>query len=144
MAHAMVAIYGMNPKIGLMNFGQGDPSSQFYKPYSESTGQLIDAETRATVDEQYERVKTLLTENKAILLALTDRLAEKETLVYNDLVEVLGERPYGVKKEFTDFVTAGSNPFTGDKVEEKVEEVKDTADQDSSKKSESPKLEPAA
>ena len=31
---AMVANYGMSDKIGLMNFGQNDASSQFYKPYS--------------------------------------------------------------------------------------------------------------
>ena len=34
MAHAMVANYGMSEKIGLLNFGQNDASSQFYKPYS--------------------------------------------------------------------------------------------------------------
>ena len=33
---AMVAIYGMSDKIGLLNFGQNDASSQFYKPYSHS------------------------------------------------------------------------------------------------------------
>ena len=31
---AMVANYGMSDKIGLLNFGQNDASSQFYKPYS--------------------------------------------------------------------------------------------------------------
>ena len=33
-AEAMVAVYGMSDKIGLLNFGQNDASNQFYKPYS--------------------------------------------------------------------------------------------------------------
>eukprot|EP00913_Durusdinium_trenchii_P013484 g12662.t1 len=65
MAHAMVANYGMSDKIGLLNFGQNDASNQFYKPYSETTGQLIDQETREVVDQQYERVKKLLLEHEA-------------------------------------------------------------------------------
>lgn len=111
MAHAMVANYGMSDKIGLLNFGQNDASNQFYKPYSETTGQLIDQETREVVDQQYERVKKLLLEHEDKLKALTGRLNDKETLAYNELVEVLGERPYAVKKEISGFVTAGSNPF---------------------------------
>ncbi|CAE7775076.1 FTSH10 [Symbiodinium pilosum] len=123
MAHAMVAIYGMSDKIGLLNFGQNDASSQFYKPYSEATGQMIDKETREVVDQQYERVKKLLLEHQAKLMELTKRLDAKETLVYNELVEVLGERPYEMKKEISGFVTAGANPFaTEEATEEKTDE----------------------
>jgi len=118
MANAMVAVYGMNSEIGLLSYQQNDASQQFYKPYSEATGQIIDRETRAVVDQQYERVKALLTEHKDRLLAMTDRLAEKETLVYNDLVAVLGERPFGTKQEFTDFVNAGGKTKEPEKVQE--------------------------
>ncbi|CAJ1401695.1 unnamed protein product [Effrenium voratum] len=107
MAHAMVANYGMSEKIGLLNFGNNDASSQFYKPYSEATGQLIDKETRELVDNQYERVKKLLLEHQEKLKGLADKLDEKETLGYTELVEALGERPYGIKKEIKSFVTAG-------------------------------------
>lgn len=109
MAHAMVAVYGMCPEVGLLSYGQNDASQQFYKPYSEGTAQLIDAETRAIVDSQYERVKDLLTEHKEKLMALTDKLDEKETLVYQDLVSVLGERPWALKEEYSKFITAGGS-----------------------------------
>eukprot|EP00930_Biecheleria_cincta_P004299 TRINITY_DN105205_c0_g1_i1.p1 TRINITY_DN105205_c0_g1~~TRINITY_DN105205_c0_g1_i1.p1 ORF type:complete len:795 (+),score=149.55 TRINITY_DN105205_c0_g1_i1:40-2424(+) len=109
MAHAMVAVYGMCPEVGLLSYGQNDASQQFYKPYSEGTAQLIDSETRAIVDSQYARVKDLLTEHKDKLLALTDKLDEKETLVYQDLVGVLGERPWALKEEYSKFVTAGGS-----------------------------------
>jgi len=121
MAHAMVAVYGMSDKIGLLNFGQNDASNQFYKPYSEATGQMIDKETRDVVDQQYERVKKLLLQHQEKLLSLTERLNAKETLVYNELVEVLGERPYEMKKEISGFVTAGANPFAAE-AEEKAAE----------------------
>eukprot|EP00931_Biecheleriopsis_adriatica_P018675 TRINITY_DN12998_c0_g1_i1.p1 TRINITY_DN12998_c0_g1~~TRINITY_DN12998_c0_g1_i1.p1 ORF type:complete len:832 (+),score=182.19 TRINITY_DN12998_c0_g1_i1:55-2496(+) len=114
MAYSMVTVYGMNPELGLISYGQSNPSQEFYKPYSEETGRKIDTQTRAIVDEQYERVKQLLLDQKEKMIALADRLAEKETLVYNDLVEVLGERPHGIKAEFSKFVTAGANPFTAD------------------------------
>merc|ERR1719203_457748 len=65
MAYSMVSVYGMNPELGLLSFNQQDASEQFYKPYSEVTGQLIDREARSIVDEQYDRVKALLTEKSA-------------------------------------------------------------------------------
>jgi len=57
MAYAMVSVYGMNPKIGLLSYSENNPSQRAYKPYSEETGQLIDREARLIVEDQYERVK---------------------------------------------------------------------------------------
>lgn len=111
MAYSIVSVYGMNPVLGLVNFSGGS-GQQFYKPYSEDTAKLIDQETRKIVNEQYERVKRLLSEKKDLMLAMSDRLMEKETLVHNELLEILGERPHGVKEELKEFVTAGGNPFT--------------------------------
>merc|ERR1740123_1265591 len=104
----------MNPEVGLLSYNQRDGSQQFYKPYSEETGQLIDKEARSIVEGQYERVKALLTEKSALMNELADRLTDKETLVYSDLREVLGERPFGVQENVASFVTAGGNPFTAE------------------------------
>jgi len=112
MAYSMVAVYGMNPELGLLSYSQNNSSEQFYKPYSEETGQLIDKEARTIVEQQYERVKALLQEKSALMTALADQLTEKETLVYNDIKEVLGERPFGIQDQYKQFVTAGGNPFT--------------------------------
>merc|ERR1740123_665787 len=104
----------MNPEVGLLSYNQRDGNQQFYKPYSEETGQLIDKEARSIVEGQYERVKELLTEKSALMNELADRLTDKETLVYSDLREVLGERPYGVHETIAAFVTAGGSPFAAD------------------------------
>merc|ERR1719265_3082584 len=114
MAYAMVAVYGMNPKLGLVSYSQNNSSEQFYKPYSDATGQLIDTEAKLIIDAQYTRVKNLLMEKKDLMHALAEELLKEDTLVYNQLVAVLGERPYGIKEQYKQFVTATGNPFNMD------------------------------
>jgi AFG3 family protein len=112
MAYAMVSVYGMNPKLGLVSYSQNNASEQFFKPYSDATGQLIDKEARLIIDAQYTRVKELLNEKKDLVHALSDQLLEEDTLVYNQLLAILGERPHGIKNSYKEFVTASGNPFT--------------------------------
>jgi len=112
MAHGMVSVYGMNPELGLVSFNQDDSSQQFYKPYSERVAQIIDKEVREIIDEQYIRVKALLHEKRDMMLSFSSVLVEKETMVYNDIKEVFGERPFGLKAAYAEFVTAGSSPFS--------------------------------
>jgi ATP-dependent Zn protease len=112
MAYAMVSVYGMNPKLGLVSYSQQNASEQFYKPYSEATSQLIDTEAKIIIEAQYNRVKELLTEKKDLVMAMSDELIKEDTLVYNQLVAILGERPFGIKDAFRQFVTASGNPFT--------------------------------
>merc|ERR1719223_411055 len=112
MAYSIVTVYGMNSELGLVSFSQNDPGNQFYKPYSEETAQMIDREARKIVDEQYERVKELLKEKEALMHSMADLLCEQETIVYNEILGCLGPRPFDVKAEYKNFVTAGGNPFT--------------------------------
>jgi len=131
MAYSMVSVYGMNPELGLLSYGQNNSSEQFYKPYSEETGQMIDREARSIVDEQYERVKVLLVEKTSIMNGMADALAEKETLVYNDLRELCGERPWALKSQYSKFITASGNPYDQAATEEESKEnveAKATAD----------------
>merc|ERR1719281_1628197 len=53
MAYSMVAVYGMNKELGLLSYSQNNASEQFYKPYSEETGQLIDREASKIVEMEY-------------------------------------------------------------------------------------------
>jgi AFG3 family protein len=108
MAYSMVTTYGMNSKQGLLSYGPDRSQEQFYKPYSEETGQLIDQEARKYVNEQYARTKDLLTSKSDALHALVDELLKKETLVYSELLAILGERPVKMKEEYRQFVTATS------------------------------------
>lgn len=99
-AYAMVSIYGLNDKVGNLSFydssGQSDYS--FSKPYSEKTAELIDAEVKKISDEGYQRAKDVLTRNKTQLIALAEKLIEKEVIYREDLEELFGERPYEAER----------------------------------------------
>jgi AFG3 family protein len=105
LAHQMVSVQGMNSAVGLITYqpkNNGDP--EFYAPHSEETGRIIDQEKRKLVDDQYDFIKNLLKEHEGKLLALSERLLAKEVLVTEDLVEILGERPWGLKDQYKKFV----------------------------------------
>ncbi len=94
-ARAMVTVYGLNDRIG--NLTYYDSSGQEYgftKPYSEKTAEIIDEEISKLIEEQYQRVKDLLSKNKDKLKKLAQRLLEKEVIFKEDLEEILGKRPF--------------------------------------------------
>src|SRR5690606_9723044 len=96
MAYAMVVDYGMSEKIGYVSFNMSskDDQPQFSKPYSEATGQLIDQEVKALIDEVHEQTRRLLEEKGDLLEELAQALLQKEVLNEQDLTDVLGERPF--------------------------------------------------
>ena len=98
-AKAMVTVYGLNDEIGNITYydssGQSDYS--FSKPYSEETAQKIDKEISKIVENQYKRACELVKKNKDKLTALANRLLEKEVIFKDDLVSILGDRPFDKK-----------------------------------------------
>jgi hypothetical protein len=64
----------------------------------------MDQEKKRLVDDQYNFVKKLLLDHEDKLKTLANRLLEKEVLVTEDLVDVLGERPFGLKDQYKKFV----------------------------------------
>ncbi len=103
-ARAIVSVYGLNDKIGNITYydSSGQTDYNFTKPYSEETAKKIDEEISLIIEKQYKRACDLLKKNKTKLSALASRLLEKEVIFKEDLVKILGERPYSkeeVKKE---------------------------------------------
>lgn len=94
-AYAMVSIYGLNEKLGNISYYNMQEGG-FTKPYSDKTGDLIDEEVSNLIESQYARAKQILTDNKDKLEALAQLLIEKEVIFKEDLVKVLGERPFDV------------------------------------------------
>merc|ERR1719228_1779057 len=75
---------------------QSEPGgeTQMYRLHSESTAQKIDEACRQLVDEAYARTVALITEKKEYVENLGDKLLEIEQLGHDELVEVLGPRPF--------------------------------------------------
>ena len=95
LAYSMVTMYGMNDKIGNISFYDSKQSEYaFNKPYSEETAKHIDDEVRKIVSLAYDRTKALLTEHKDALEILAKELLSKEILYQNDLVRLIGKRPF--------------------------------------------------
>nr|AAX27885.1 unknown [Schistosoma japonicum] len=77
------------------------------KPYSEHTAQIIDEEVRQIVQSAYERTLALLTEKKQLVEKLALRLLDREQLQKEDLVEILGPRPFPEKSTYEELVGPG-------------------------------------
>lgn len=95
MAYSMVAVFGMNEKVGQVSF-YGMQNDQFQKPYSDGTASMIDEEVRKLVDSQYKRAQILLRDKKEELEILANALLEKEVILKSDLERLIGPRPIDV------------------------------------------------
>jgi len=111
LAYSQVVTFGMNDKVGQLSFDQNDQT--FTKPYSEATAQLIDDEVRKIVTDAYDRTVNLLIKHKAECEIVAKRLLEKEKLDKDDMVELLGARPFAEKSTYEEFV-AGTGSFEED------------------------------
>jgi len=100
-AYAMVAIYGMSEKVGMLSYydstGQSDYS--FTKPYSEKTAETIDAEVKKMISEAYERAKQILRDHKEQHRQVAELLIEREVIFSDDLENILGKRPWKEEEE---------------------------------------------
>jgi len=98
MAYSMIAIYGMNDKVGNVSF-HAMSQDQFSKPYSDDTATLIDNEVRNLIEEQYVRSQNLLKKYRNELNTLANKLLEKEVILKSDLELLIGKRPWDNEEE---------------------------------------------
>ena len=92
----MVSVYGLNDTLGNITYydSSGQSEYNFTKPYSEETAQKIDKEISLIIEAQYQRACDILKKNKEKLTDLANRLLDKEVIFKDDLVSILGERPF--------------------------------------------------
>ncbi|CCX34352.1 Similar to Mitochondrial respiratory chain complexes assembly protein YTA12; acc. no. P40341 [Pyronema omphalodes CBS 100304] len=116
MATAMVTKWGMSKEVGYLHFE--DDEGKLQKPFSESTAQKIDSEVKKIVDEAYLKCKTLLTEKKHEIGLIAEELLKKEVLGREDMIRLLGKRPFADNQEFEKFFkpkeTSAPPPFPTD------------------------------
>merc|ERR1712156_721408 len=104
-AYAQITQYGMNENVGNVSFEQPQQGEMvFDKPYSESTSQLIDEEAKKMINSAMERTLNLLTDKKEQVEKVALRLLDKEVLNREDMIDLLGPRPFKEKSTYEEFV----------------------------------------
>ncbi len=94
LAYAMVQVYGMNEEVGNVSFHDPQNEYSFQKPYSDDTANLIDQQVRVLIDKAYQHTKNLLTSKREQLETIAQKLLDKEILFKDDLVQLIGKRPF--------------------------------------------------
>lgn len=136
MTYAQVAVYGFSDKVGLLSFPPNDNAFEMSKPYSNKTAAIIDNEVREWIAKAYECTVQLIEKHKENVAQIAELLLEKEVLHQEDLVRVLGDRPFK-SSEPTNY-----DRFKDGFVEDKETETKDTAENKSTKDDDSSPLQP--
>jgi len=132
-AYAQVVTYGMNDKLGQISFDlprEGEMAMD--KPYSQHTAQMIDEEVRTLIDTAYKSTQILLEKHKHDVEKVAQLLLEKEVLNRQDMIDLLGPRPFNEKSTYEDFVagTGGEEEDTSmpEGLKELAEEMKNNQD----------------
>lgn len=105
MARNMVTQWGMSDKVGPVHFEQ-DPN-RMQKPFAEATAQQIDQEVHKIVEQAYQKCKDLLTAKKKEVGLVAEELLKKEMLVRDDMVRILGKRPFEDTEDFEKYFGGG-------------------------------------
>lgn len=99
-AYAMVVYFGMSES--LPNLSYYDSTGQdwgFTKPYSEETARQIDNEVQKIINEQYNRAKQILLNNKEGHNQLAKVLLEREVIYSEDVEHIFGKRAWVSRSE---------------------------------------------
>ncbi|MCO5587651.1 hypothetical protein L7F22_041602 [Adiantum nelumboides] len=94
MTYQQVAVFGFSDKVGLLSFPQRDDLYEMTKPYSNATAEIIDKEVREMVTTAYTRTMALIEKHREGVEELAKELLKIEVLHQEDLVRILGERPF--------------------------------------------------
>ncbi|CAN7061560.1 unnamed protein product, partial [Brassica rapa subsp. trilocularis] len=89
MTYEQVAVYGLSDKVGLVSFGE-----DFCKRYSDQTRAIIDEDVREWLRNAYGKTVELIERHKEKMAQVAELLLEKEVLHEDDLLKILGERPF--------------------------------------------------
>ncbi len=126
MAYSMIAIYGMNEKVGNVSF-HGMSQDQFNKPYSDDTAKLIDEEVRNLIQEQYLRSQELLKKYRNELNTLAKTLLDKEVILKSDLEILIGKRPWDNEEEVIEAEPASDTAIPAPREDTAIPDQADSA-----------------
>lgn len=97
-SYGMIAYAGMGMKLPNLCYYRNN-EMEFQRPYSEKTAEIIDEEVKQLINEQYERAKRVLLENKEGHAELARILEEREVIFAEDVEKIFGKRPWTSRTE---------------------------------------------
>jgi cell division protease FtsH len=95
LAQKMIRTWGMSDQLGPLSYDQGEEQIFLgreiaqHRDYSEATAQKIDQEVSQLIRTAYERARKILEEHMEILHKLAELLLEKETVMGQELDEMI-------------------------------------------------------
>jgi len=108
LVYSTIQTYGMNSRVGQLAYPRDD--NQFGdKPYSDATAEAMDEEARAIVDAAYRRTVELIQAKKEQVEAVAKLLMDKETITHDDMVDLIGDRPFKPDQQYQEYVSARNN-----------------------------------
>jgi cell division protease FtsH len=99
LARRMVTEWGMSDRMGPLSFGKRDEMVFLgrdigeQRNYSDDVAKMIDDEVRVLIEHGYQRATATLTENKARLLTLADKLIAEETVEGDAFESIFADLP---------------------------------------------------
>ncbi len=97
LARKMVCEWGMSEELGALTYGQKEEQIFLgreinrHRDFSEDTARRIDAAVRTIIDEAFVRAEAILKENRDILDRMAEELLEKETIMLEDMEDIIEE-----------------------------------------------------
>lgn len=122
-AQSMVMRFGMSPKVGMVNYADSQGQDTLTKPFSDETNKTIDEEVKRIVRECYDKCKELLTEKSKEVEIVANELLKKEFITREDMIRLLGKRPFAETNDAFDKYLDGKDAFKNEKpADEKKDE----------------------
>ncbi|KAK6200452.1 AAA+-type ATPase [Scheffersomyces amazonensis] len=114
MAQQMILKLGMSDKLGQICYDTEDNSGfKVHNMYSEDTARLIDTEVKRLITEAYDSCHKLLSEKIELVDKVAEELFKKEVLTREDMIRLVGPRPFTETNDAFDNYLKGYDAFKG-------------------------------
>ncbi|OAF66246.1 hypothetical protein A3Q56_06028 [Intoshia linei] len=110
LAYNQVAVLGMDDDLGHISLSLPKPGDMYsQKLYSEKTAERIDRAVQEIIRSAFIRTESLILKYKDSVELVAKLLLEKEKIDKEDMIELLGERPFKEKITYSDFTKDTGN-----------------------------------
>lgn len=111
-AQLMILQLGMSKKLGSITYKNSNENGiKVHNSYSEATANIIDEEVKALIDEAYVECKKLLQEKIDLVGIVAEELFSKEVLTREDMIRLVGPRPFPERNDAFDKYIQGTDAF---------------------------------